>query len=120
MGNDNGMVLTDDCVAGISASNGNRRCVANPEPFAGGRFVTYDVSSDDPWILDVLYTTLLQIKRRNSGPTATLVLQNSRPILCTITADSTTRLGNGFLSESLGNQINSPQRMPATCLPSRT
>ncbi|MEF8719396.1 MAG: hypothetical protein V5B44_17420 [Candidatus Accumulibacter necessarius] len=57
MGDDNGMVLTDDCVAGISASNGNRRCVANPEPFAGGRFVTYDVSSDDPWILDVLYNT---------------------------------------------------------------
>jgi hypothetical protein len=57
MGDDNGMVLTDDCVAGISASNGNRRCVANPQPFAGGRFVTYDVSSDDPWILDVLYNT---------------------------------------------------------------
>jgi type IV pilus assembly protein PilY1 len=57
MGNDNGMVLTDDCVAGISASNGNRRCVASPEPFAGGGFVTYDVSSDDPWILDVLYNT---------------------------------------------------------------
>jgi type IV pilus assembly protein PilY1 len=57
MGDDNGMVLTDDCVAGISASNGNRRCVANPEPFVGGRFVTYDVSSDDPWILDVLYNT---------------------------------------------------------------
>jgi type IV pilus assembly protein PilY1 len=57
MGNDNGMVLTDDCVAGISARNGNRRCVSNPQPFVGGRFVTYDVSSDDPWILDVLYNT---------------------------------------------------------------
>jgi type IV pilus assembly protein PilY1 len=58
MGDDAGMVLTNDCVAGISASNGNRRCVANPQPFAGATHVTYDVSSDDPWILDVLYANL--------------------------------------------------------------
>ena len=64
MGNDNGMVLTDDCQNGISpcnrdlVRNRDRRCVANPEPFLpGGSFVTYDVSSDDPWILDVLYNT---------------------------------------------------------------
>jgi hypothetical protein len=82
MGNDNGMVLTDDCVAGISASNGNRRCVANPEPFAGATHVTYDVSSDDPWILDVLYTNF------SKSNTATLGLQQpSRPpaILCIYT-----------------------------------
>ena len=55
MGDDNGMVFTNDCVDGRSPSNGKRRCIANPEPFAGATHVTYDVSSDDPWILDVLY-----------------------------------------------------------------
>jgi type IV pilus assembly protein PilY1 len=53
MGDDSGMVFTNDCVNGISASNGNRRCVANPQ---GGNFVTYDLSSDDPSILDAFYT----------------------------------------------------------------
>ena len=60
MGNDTSMVLTGDCALDltgklVSASNG-KRCVANPQPFAGATHVTYDVSSDDPWILDVLYT----------------------------------------------------------------
>lgn len=50
-----GMVFTNDCVAGVSASNGNRGCVANPQPFPGGNYVTYDRSGDDPDILDVLY-----------------------------------------------------------------
>ncbi|MDO8596029.1 MAG: hypothetical protein Q7R45_05340, partial [Sulfuricaulis sp.] len=56
LGSNAGMVFTNDCVGGISATNGNRRCVANPQPFAGGNFVTYDQSGDDPDILDVLYT----------------------------------------------------------------
>lgn len=56
MGDDSTMVFTDDCAGGVSATNGGRRCVANPQPFAGGNFVTYGVSSDDPMILDVLYT----------------------------------------------------------------
>lgn len=68
MGNDSGMVFTDDCVGyvagvvngtplvpGISASNGNRRCAANPQPFTGGNFVTFDFSSDDSNIVDALY-----------------------------------------------------------------
>lgn len=56
LGSDTGMVFTDDCnVSGISVSNGSRRCVANPQPFTGGNYVTYDVSSDDSNILDVLY-----------------------------------------------------------------
>lgn len=64
LGSNSGMVFTDDCVgyvsgnpptAGISASNSNRRCVANPQPFAGGNYVTYDETGDDPHILDVLY-----------------------------------------------------------------
>lgn len=57
LGSDSGMVFTDDCVGGISASNGGRRCVANPQAFGGGNYVTYDKSGDDPDINDVLYTT---------------------------------------------------------------
>ncbi len=60
LGSDSGMVFTDDCVSGISAANGNRRCVANPQAFSGGNYVTYDKSGDDPDINDVLYA--------NSGP----------------------------------------------------
>lgn len=54
-GTDAGMVFTDDCVNGVSASNGGRRCIANLEPFTGGNYVTYDRGGDDPDILDVLY-----------------------------------------------------------------
>ncbi len=60
LGSDSGMVFTDDCVSGISATNGGRRCVANPQAFSGGNYVTYDKTGDDPDINDVLYT--------NSGP----------------------------------------------------
>ena len=56
LGSNTGMVFTDDCVSGVSASNGGRRCVANPQPFTGGNFVTYDQSGDDASIQDVLYT----------------------------------------------------------------
>ena len=64
LGDNSGMVFTDDCVGyigtnpptqGVSATNGNRRCVANPEPFAGGNFVTFDKTGDDADIQDVLY-----------------------------------------------------------------
>ena len=66
LGADAGMVFTDDCLGfvagnpptvGISATNGNRRCIANPQPFVGGNFVTYDKTGDDADIQDVLYTT---------------------------------------------------------------
>ncbi len=66
LGSNAGMVFTDDCAGfvagnpptvGISASNGNRRCIANPQPFTGGSFVTYDKTGDDADIQDVLYTT---------------------------------------------------------------
>lgn len=71
MGSNTGMVFTNDCTGyiagspasypptpGISASNGNRRCVPNPQPFSsGGNYITYDVSSDDPNVVDVLYDT---------------------------------------------------------------
>ena len=66
MGSNTGMVFTDDCTAvggspvtqltpGVSASNGNRGCVPNPEPFTGGNYVTFDQSGDNPSINDVLY-----------------------------------------------------------------
>ncbi|WP_313953683.1 PilC/PilY family type IV pilus protein [Accumulibacter sp.] len=65
LGSNTGMVFTDDCVGyvagtpptvGRSASNGNIRCVANPQPFTGGNYVTYDKTGDDSDVLDVLYT----------------------------------------------------------------
>ncbi len=60
MGSSTGMVFTDDCVGfvagnppipGISTTNGGLRCIANPEPFTGGNYVTYQLSGDDPEIL---------------------------------------------------------------------
>jgi type IV pilus assembly protein PilY1 len=61
LGNDQTMQFTDDCVpggaaGGVSASHGGLRCIPNPQPFAGGNYVTYDRASDDPDINDVLYT----------------------------------------------------------------
>lgn len=56
-GSDAQVVYTNDCVAGISASNGNRRCVANPQTANGYAFITYAQSGDDSDINDVLYTT---------------------------------------------------------------
>ncbi|MEP6941599.1 MAG: PilC/PilY family type IV pilus protein [Betaproteobacteria bacterium] len=58
LGNDQTMVFTDDCVGGISASNGGLRCIDNPQwggGATGDRYVTYDRASDDPDINDVLY-----------------------------------------------------------------
>ena len=57
LGNDVTMVFTDDCVAGVSASNGGLRCIDNPQwaGSVGDRYVTYDRASDDPDINDVLY-----------------------------------------------------------------
>lgn len=55
LGNDKEMVFTDQCVGGISATNG-LRCLANPQSSsAGDSYVTYKLSSDDPSILDVFY-----------------------------------------------------------------
>ena len=55
-GKDAEVVYTNDCVAGLSASNANRRCVANPQPGNGWNFLTYAVTGDDPAINDVLYS----------------------------------------------------------------
>ena len=56
LGNDTTMVYTDDCVGGVSASNGGRRCLANPQPGNGFGFITYERSGDDADINDVYYT----------------------------------------------------------------
>ncbi|WP_245222781.1 hypothetical protein [Ralstonia insidiosa] len=49
------MVFTNDCVNGISASNGGLRCVPNPQSGASYSYLTYALSGDDPAINDVLY-----------------------------------------------------------------
>lgn len=64
-----GMLFTDTCTGyvapsssnsyvatpGVDSSNGNLKCVANPQPFTGGNYVTFNQSGDDANILDVLY-----------------------------------------------------------------
>ncbi|MHB8482954.1 MAG: pilus assembly protein [Nitrospiria bacterium] len=65
LGSNTGMVFTSTCnpvgnpvsglTPGIDPTNGNRRCVPNPQPFSGGTYVTFDQSGDDPTINDVLY-----------------------------------------------------------------
>lgn len=61
IGNDVTMTFTNDCVSGISVTNGSRRCIPNPQPNNGFAFLTYDRTGDDPEINDVLYTG-------NAGP----------------------------------------------------
>ena len=61
LGNAATLVYTNDCVAGISASNAGRRCMPNPQPANTFSHFTYDKSGDDPEINDVLYTS-------NQGP----------------------------------------------------
>ena len=56
LGNDSTMVYTNDCAGGVSASNGGRRCLANPQPGNGFGFITYERSGDDADINDVYYT----------------------------------------------------------------
>jgi type IV pilus assembly protein PilY1 len=50
------MVYTNDCVAGISASNAGLRCLANPQPGNGYGYITYQRSGDDADVNDVLYS----------------------------------------------------------------
>ena len=55
MGDATTMVYTNDCVAGISASNAGLRCIPNPQPNNGYNSITYAKTGDDPDINDVLY-----------------------------------------------------------------
>lgn len=67
LGSATGMVFTSNCtgyvpgvfnsapaVAGTSTAGGGR-CIANPEPSVGREFITFNYSSDDNNIVDVLY-----------------------------------------------------------------
>ncbi len=54
-GSDAEVLFTNDCVNGLSASNGNLRCTPNPEPANGFSHLTYKLSGDDPAINDVFY-----------------------------------------------------------------
>ena len=56
LGNATTMIYTNDCTGGVSASNGNLRCIANPQRSNGFDFITYDRSGDDADINDVLYS----------------------------------------------------------------
>ena len=57
VGNATTMVYTNDCVAGVSVSNGGLRCIANPDAATNGfAFITYSQSGDDADINDVLYS----------------------------------------------------------------
>lgn len=55
-GSDAEVVYTNDCANGLSASNGNLRCIGNPQTGNGFNYLTYRYSGDDPTINDVLYT----------------------------------------------------------------
>src|SRR5450755_1261621 len=50
------MLYTNDCLAGVSASNAGLRCIPNPQPANGFNFITYSRSGDDADINDVLYS----------------------------------------------------------------
>ena len=54
-GGDTQVLYTNDCVGGLSASNGGLRCVANPQTGNGFNYLTYALTGDDPAINDVLY-----------------------------------------------------------------
>ena len=54
-GGNSEVVYTNDCVNGLSASNGGLRCIANPQTGNGSQFITYRYTGDDPAINDVLY-----------------------------------------------------------------
>ena len=55
MGDAATMNFTNDCVSGISVSNGGNRCISNPQLGNGFNFITYARTGDDPDINDVLY-----------------------------------------------------------------
>jgi type IV pilus assembly protein PilY1 len=54
-GSNTQVVYTNDCVNGVSLSNGGLRCVTNPQNGNGFQFLTYGLSGDDASINDVLY-----------------------------------------------------------------
>lgn len=67
LGSNTGMVFTSNCtgyVAGVFngapatvgvSTDGGGRCIANPQPSTGREFITFNYTSDDANIVDVLY-----------------------------------------------------------------
>lgn len=67
LGSNTGMVFTSNCtgyVAGVFngapatagvSTDGGGRCIANPQPSTGREYLTFDFTSDDANIVDVLY-----------------------------------------------------------------
>lgn len=67
LGSVTGMVFTSNCsgyVAGVFngapatagvSTDGGGRCIANPQPSLGREYITFNYTSDDPHIVDVLY-----------------------------------------------------------------
>ncbi|MDE2159501.1 MAG: pilus assembly protein PilY [Burkholderiales bacterium] len=98
-GNDQQVVYTNDCVAGISLSNGGLRCVANPEPAANGySYITYEYTGDDPEINDVLYTQFYGNQLYGIGvpnSTSYYVYANHGPTTGWSSTDLQNQLGNG-------------------------
>jgi len=118
LGNNTGMVFTNDCVgasttrnadgvytSGISASNGNRKCVYNLQPLASGlgNFVTYDTTGDDANILDVLYAgnvVLSQAWGYSNAGTSYFIFKNHS------TAVNTWNPGDFSSATAFGNPVN--------------
>jgi type IV pilus assembly protein PilY1 len=48
-GSSSTMVFTNDCINGISASNGGLKCMLNPEPNNGYNYITYDPKWGDTY-----------------------------------------------------------------------
>lgn len=117
LGNNTGMVFTNDCVgasttrnadgvytSGISASNGNRKCVYNLQPLASGlgNYVTYDSTGDDANILDVLYagsTVLNQAWGYSNAGTSYYIYKNHS------TAVNTWNPGDFNTATAFGNPV---------------
>lgn len=107
LGNPGTMEFTDDCTGigsngiGTSASHGGRRCLANPQPFPGGNYVTFDRASDDVDILDVLYTD------RYFGPSLWLIPASTDPSERYYKAYKDHNLGGGWGSGDFSNPPSS-------------
>jgi type IV pilus assembly protein PilY1 len=66
------MVYTNDCVSGVSISNGGRRCIVNPDAAVNGfSHLTYERSGDDADINDVLYSGFTDAVIYGIGTTGT-------------------------------------------------
>lgn len=105
LGNPGTMEFTDDCTGigpdgiGTSASHGGLRCLANPQPFPGGNYVTFARASDDVDILDVLYTST------NFGSSLWLIPNSAAPTERSYRAYSTHNPGGGWAAANFSSSV---------------